>query len=251
MSASPPAPSFLTAASRAARLVFPRLLWGTRARLVAVLLAWPLLLPLLGWASGSGVPARAAVFDWYLSVMLPLAALVHATRLIRDDVESRTIVYLLSRPVSRRALFAGELSAYYAAAFAVALPATVGGWLLTSDGGASSFVATLAAVVLDVAAFGAAFALLGMLLKRPLVVGLLFLLWDWGLLVWSLFSAKFLGGPNLLTRLTVTGYVRAVAAADATGISAGQAAIALVVLVLISAMAGAVVFAAREWVPEP
>jgi hypothetical protein len=87
LSAPPKAPPFLTAAARAARLVFPRLLWGPRARLVAVLLAWPLLLPLLGAASGSGAPTRAVVFDWYLSVMIPLAALVHATRLVRDDVE--------------------------------------------------------------------------------------------------------------------------------------------------------------------
>jgi ABC-2 type transport system permease protein len=207
------------------------------------------LLPLLGAASGSGAPSRAVVFDWYLSVMIPLAALVHATRLVRDDVESRTIVYLLSRPVSRPALFAGELGAYLAAALSVALPATVAGWLLAAEG--ASLPGTLAAVVLDVAAFGAAFALLGMLLKRPLVAGLVFLLWDWGLLLWSLFSARFLGGPALLARLTISGYVRALAAADPAAITAGQAALVLSILFAICATAGAAVFAAREWVPEP
>jgi ABC-2 type transport system permease protein len=253
MSEPRPAPPFLTAASWAARLVFPRLLWGPRARLVAVLLAWPLVLPLLGWAAGSGMPGRAVVFELYLGVMLPLAALVHATRLVRDDVESRTIVYLLSRPVSRPALFAGELAAYHAAALAVALPASVAGWFLTADPrvGAASFPGLLAAVVFDVAAFGTFFALLGMLLKRPLVVGVLFLLWEWLLLLWSLFSERFWGGPALLARVTVTGYVRALVAADPAGVTAGQAAVVLGVLVLVCATAGAAVFAAREWVPEP
>jgi ABC-2 type transport system permease protein len=253
MSAPPPTPPFAIAASRAARLVFPRLLWGPRARLVAVLLAWPIVLPLLGRAAGGGGPARDAVFAWYLSVMLPLAALVHATRLIRDDVESRTIVYLLSRPVSRVALFAGELSAYFAASFAVAIPATVVGWLLAAEGQAASmsFAGALAAVVLGIAAFGALFSVVGLLLRRPLVVGLLFLLWEWGLLLWTLFSVKFLGGPNLLARLTVSGYVRAVAAPDPAGLPAAAAVAVLCVVVVIGATAGAAVFAAREWVPEP
>jgi ABC-2 type transport system permease protein len=247
VSAPPPAVPFLTAAGRAARLVFPRLLWGPRARLVAVLLAWPVLLPLLDAVSGAGAPTRAGVFDWYLGAMIPLAALVHATRLVRDDVESRTIVYLLSRPVSRPALFVGELAAYLAAALAVALPSTVAGWLLAD--GPWPLPGTLAAVAGAVAAFGVAFALLGMLLRRPLVLGLLLLLWEWWLLFWA--WTGFLGGPGALGRLALGGYVRALAVADPTGLSGGQAALALFIVVAICGTAGAAVFAAREWVPEP
>jgi ABC-2 type transport system permease protein len=246
----------MIAASRAARLVFPRLLWGTRARLVAVVLAWPVVLPVLGWVAGAGAPAREPVFAWYLSVIVPLAALVHATRLIRDDVESRTIVYLLSRPVSRPALFLGEWTAYLAAASAVSLPATVIGWRLTagSVSSSSSFAGTLLAVALDVAAFGALFALLGIGLKRPLVVGLLFLSWEWGILLWGLFTTRLfgglLGGPALLARLSITGYVRALTE-SVPGVSSAEAALVLGALTLACAFAGAVVFAAREWVPEP
>jgi ABC-2 type transport system permease protein len=245
----------MIAASRAARLVFPRLLWGPRARLVAVVLAWPIVLPVLGWVAGAGAPAREPVFGWYLSVIVPLAALVHATRLVRDDVESRTIVYLLSRPVSRRALFLGEWTAYLAAAFVVSLPATVISWRLTAESVSSSSLAgTLLAVALDVAVFGALFALLGIGLKRPLVVGLLFLSWEWGLLLWGLFTTRLfgglLGGPALLARLSITGYVRALTE-SVPGVSSGEAALVLGALTLACAFAGAVVFAAREWVPEP
>lgn len=239
-----PAAGFVATAFRAARLVFPRLLWGKRARLVAVLLSWPLLLPLLSWMSGAGSLSRESVFGAYLDTLLPLAALVHATRLIRDDVESRTIGYLLSRPVSRVALLTGEMGAYLVATLCVALPATLIGWYLLADSVLSGALSgTLLAVALTLAAFGAVFTLFGLLLRRPLTLGLV-LLFGW---------ERLSAAPGLLPRLTLTGYVRAVSggAAAPAGVDALQAAVVLIVVAVAGAVIGAIVFRVREYVPEP
>jgi ABC-2 type transport system permease protein len=231
-------------ALRAGRFVFPRLLWSRRAQLVALLLAWPLLLPLLAWLSGAGLPSRTTVFEGYLDTILPLAALVHATRLIRDDVESRTITYLLSRPISRPALLWGEMGAFLVAMLAVCLPATIVGWLLLADdGGSGSLPGVVAAAVLAVAAFGALFTLLGLVLRRPLTLGLVFLFgWE-----------RLAGAPGLLPRLTLSGYVRALAGMSSrpAGLDALPAALVMIAVLVACALLGAAVFTTREYVPEP
>ena len=56
---------------------------------------------------------------------LPLAALFYATALIADEVEGRTLTYLLTRPVQRRAILAGKFAAYLVTTLCLALPAAV------------------------------------------------------------------------------------------------------------------------------
>ena len=46
--------------------------------------------------------------------MLPLAALFYATSLVADEVEGRTLTYLLTRPITRASILAGKFAAYLA-----------------------------------------------------------------------------------------------------------------------------------------
>jgi len=144
------------------------------------------------------------VFYW-IGTALPLAALFYATSLVADEVEGRTLGYLLTRPISRSAILAGKFGAYLAAMLALALPAQVATFFLL----ATARNATLSAAVPDLftdagvlcltlLCYGALFCLLGVLLKRPLVPGLLFVfIWEW--------VSKL---PGYMPRLTFTAYLK-------------------------------------------
>jgi ABC-type transport system involved in multi-copper enzyme maturation permease subunit len=212
-------------ARRVVRFHWPRALLSRRGLVAAALLAWP-----LTGADPTGL---------YLDILLPLAALIHGTRLIRDDVEARTIVYLLSRPLPRPALLTGAFAAYLAAVFVVAIPAVTLGFVLT---GGNSLLRVLAAAVLALFAFGAAFTLLGVMLARPLPVALI-LLFGW---------ERLSNAPGLLPRVTLTGWVRALAGGPSApaGIEPLHAVLVLGLLTLVCAAAAAIVFSHREYVPS-
>ncbi len=146
------------------------------------------------------------VVRYWLRNVLPLAALFYATSLVADEVEGRTLPYLVTRPLTRASIFAGKFGAYLATTLSAALPAcVVTFYLLLSTRGfsalgsaASDLFRDLAVITLALVAYGALFALVGVLLKRPLIPGLVFL-YGWELLA-SL--------PGYLPRLTLTAWLR-------------------------------------------
>ncbi len=216
-------------AFRVARLVWPRLVASRRGLLVAALLAWPL--------------TGASVTGFYLDMILPLAALVHATRLVQDEIEARTITYLLSRPVARSGLLLGEMAAYLAAAAVVALPAITIGFMIPGGTPAASLLRLLAAAALALFAFGAVFALLGVAFKRPLAIALV-LLFGW---------ERLSAASGLLPRVTLTAYVRALAGASSApaGVSPIEAVLVLACVGAVCLSAAALVFSGREYVSAP
>jgi ABC-2 type transport system permease protein len=240
-------PGFLPAAASVTRFALPELLWSTRARWVGLALLWPVVWPLAALLTG----AQAATWDqvggaFYLDTLIPLAALIHASRLIRGNVEARTIVYLLSRPVSRAAVFAGHFAAYLAAMLIVAVPALVGGFLLATPGPEGRtlgvLLRALAAAGASTAVYGALFGFLGLVLRKPLVVGLL-VLFGWELLA---------NGPGLLPRVTLTAQIRTLAGVGEAipGLTLAAAAITLAVMAAMFLAASVAVFKYGEWVPE-
>ncbi len=203
---------------RAARALFDLslegMVWSRRSLLMALLLALPAVLAVLFRVSARSLPARIGGFDFYGVVVafyfvrnvLPLVALFYATALIADEVEGRTITYLLTRPVPRPALLAGKFAAYLATTIAMALPSvvvtffmlnTLRGWT-----GAGARVPELfrdmGVVALTLVVYGAFFTLMGVLLRRPVIPGLLFLF------VWELLA----NAPGYLPRFTITAYLR-------------------------------------------
>jgi ABC-2 type transport system permease protein len=126
---------------------------------------------------------------YWIRNVLPLAALFYATSLIADEVEGRTLTYLVTRPLTRGAIFAGKFAAYLVTALSLALPAAVitffvllstSGWSAVSAA-AGDLLRDLGVMALTLVAYGAFFALLGVLLKRPVIPGLMFL-YGWELL---------------------------------------------------------------------
>jgi ABC-type transport system involved in multi-copper enzyme maturation permease subunit len=234
---------FVGAAARVFELSWPTLLWGRRARWLALLLAWPLLLPLMSRVAGA--PAMAwtdVVGGFYLDMLLPLVALFQASRLIREEVENRTIVYLLARPAPRPSIYIGRFAAYVAASLAVAWPAIALGYLLAGSGGAFALGQALASSAAALTAYGALFGLAGLVLAKPMVVSLVVLV-----------VAKLLPFlPGYLPLLTPATYLHVIAGAVVHDhLTAGRACVALAALTVACLVAAVVVFKNGEYLPEP
>ena len=235
---------FLPAVARSFALAWPALAWGRRTRWALALLAWPALLTILGRLAGASTEWREAAGGLYLDLLLPLATLFFAGRLIREEVEGRTIVYLLARPAPRPSIVLGQFAAYVAATLAVVWPSiAVAFFLSASDGpGGAALVRALAASAAVILAFGAIFTLAGLLLRKPTVICLV-----------ALLAAKVLAhAPGRLPLVSPTTYIHALAGEAAppelTTLLAACVVAALTVACLAAAM---VVFRHGEYVPEP
>jgi ABC-type transport system involved in multi-copper enzyme maturation permease subunit len=203
---------------RAMRAVFDLslegMIWSRRSLLMVLLLGLPAPLALVFRIFITRLPPRVGAFDFYGVVIafyyvrnaLPLAALFYATALIADEVEGKTITYLLTRPIQRVSVLAGKFAAYLATTLALALPAVVLTFFLLTTmrgwAGVGALVPDLfrdmGVVALTLVTYGAFFTLMGVLLRRPVIPGLLFLF------VWELLA----NAPGYLPRFTITAYLR-------------------------------------------
>jgi ABC-2 type transport system permease protein len=206
---------FLRAARGVFGLYLDNMVWSRRSLLMAVLLGLPVLLALvyrvaLAARSTPGVSGfdlyGYVVALYYVRNVVPLAALFYATALVADEVESKTITYLLSRPLERTAILVGKFGAYLVTMLCLSLPAQVLTFFLLvtarSTVGLGAYVPNLFAdmgvLALASLVYGALFTLLGVLLRRPMILGLLFLF------IWELMANL----PGYMPRLTVTAYLR-------------------------------------------
>ncbi len=122
----------------------------------------------------------------FLQVVLVVVTLVHGTRLLREEIEDRTLVYLTTRRLSKAGLVTHKFLGFYGSALVILLPPLAASYLLVLssaglDPGANLevLVALLAMGSVGAAAFGGIFLLLGFGLRRPLAAGLLYgFLWE-------------------------------------------------------------------------
>jgi ABC-2 type transport system permease protein len=256
---------FLPAARGVFGLSLEGMIWSRRSLVMAILLGLPVLLALLyRVALAAKTAARFSGFDaygtlvalYYVRNVLPLAALFYATALVADEVEGKTITYLLTRPIRRPAILAGKFAAYLVTTLCLTLPALVITFFLmvTARGtaGVGAYVPNLfrdmGVLGLTLLAYGALFTLMGVMLRRPMILGLLFLF------VWELMANL----PGYMPRLTLTAYLRSLVSyrppQEGFGEIFGQvlpAALCLEVLGIASALflAGAAwIFSQREFV---
>jgi ABC-type transport system involved in multi-copper enzyme maturation permease subunit len=205
----------LDAARAVFSVSFERLFWSRRSLLMGALLCLPVVFGVLyRVVLVAKLPPRLSGFDlygtvvalYYIRNVLPLAALFYGTALVTDEVEERTITYLFTRPIRRASVLLGKFAAYLATTLCLVLPATVVSYfLLTTASGLSGatahgvdLVRDLGALAMGLLVYGAFFTCAGVLLKRPMIPGLLFLF------VWELVANL----PGYLPRLTLTAWLR-------------------------------------------
>jgi ABC-type transport system involved in multi-copper enzyme maturation permease subunit len=205
--------------ARAVRAVFDLslegMVWSRRSLVVAVLLGLPVVFAIAYRAVlAAKMPPQMTGFDlygivvaiYYVRNVLPLAALFYATALIADEVDGKTLTYLITRPVRRSAILVGKFAAYLATTLSLTLPAAVITFFLlaTAGGGAGiggrvpDLFRDLGVMALALLAYGGLFTLLGVVFRRPVIPGLLFLY------VWELVANL----PGYMPRFTLTAWLR-------------------------------------------
>jgi ABC-type transport system involved in multi-copper enzyme maturation permease subunit len=142
---------------------------------------------------------RSAMLGAYLGFLLPLFTLAYASGAIGADREARSMIWLMTRPIPRWAI--------YLAKFIGTLP-----WCLAFSGG--GFVALCLAggplgrealglywpaAAAGTVAFSALFHLIGAVFRRPVVVGLVYIFF---------FEALVAALPGSLKLLSLTFYAR-------------------------------------------
>jgi len=188
------APSFVSSALRVFDLSLGEMLWSRRTIFMALLLSAPVILALVSRiVQAMGVaPLRvngvrvggAGIFGmmiWVLFIRftIPMLGVFYGTSLIADEVDDKTLTYLFTRPVQRGAVLMGKYLAYLVCTVLVVLPSVMIVYFLIVPfaeiaGSFHLLLADLGIMALGLAAYGALFALVGTVLKRPLVVGLVF-----------------------------------------------------------------------------
>jgi ABC-2 type transport system permease protein len=239
---------------------------GWRPVVLSVLFLVPAALALLCVATMShrGEDLHDQLEEWLVfklipGALAPLAALLSAGGIVRDETEEQTLTYLLLRPIPRTLLYAIKLLGAFIAVTTMAvffslLTLAFIGWVAGSSPTAWKTipVAKVAAVfaVAQVAYCGL-FGILGLLMRRSLVVGVAYIIF----FEWVLASHD-----TLIRRATVMFHFRILVMRwiepsyeKGWGISLAQAPTAnecatyLLLVGLVLAALGAVFFALREF----
>jgi ABC-type transport system involved in multi-copper enzyme maturation permease subunit len=213
-------PGFMYAAMRVFDLSIGEMLWSRRTVFLGLLCGLPVIIALvlrglreLG-ASPINVnnvavngPVIFGIIVWvlYVRFIVPILGVFYGTALIADEVEDKTITYLFTRPIPRSAVLLGKYFAYLVCTIFVVLPSLMLVWLLIVPMGGSlgrsfpDLLKDLGLLAVGLSAYGALFALAGSVLKRPLLIGLMFVLgWEPVIMV----------VPGYLKRLTVAFYLQ-------------------------------------------
>ena len=222
---APPAnrPTVVASALRIFDLSLGQMLWSRRSVFLAILVGGPVLLAaairlatilehLFVHAGNNKQIGGVTLFGmmiWllYVHVIVPVLGVFYGTALIADEVDDKTITYLFTRPIPRRAVLIGKYLSYLTCTILLVLPSVVAVYFLIVpiNGGSvgRSFpllLADLGVLAAGLIAYGAVFALVGARLKRPLVIGLVFAFgWEPGVLL----------VPGYLKRATVAYYLQA------------------------------------------
>jgi hypothetical protein len=213
-------PTLAYASLRVFDLSLGEMLWSRRTVFMGLVLGLPViiavvvrLITLLG-APGLHVnnvaidgPTIFGLMIWafYLRFSVPVLGVFYGTSLMADEVEDKTITYLFTRPIPRAAVLLGKYLAYLACTVFVVLPSIVIVWLLIIPIGGRlgenfvDMVKDLGLLAVGLAVYGAVFAYIGAAVRRPLLAGLLFVLF---------WEPTMLALPGYLKRFTVAYYLQ-------------------------------------------
>jgi len=143
----------------------------------------------------------------YLQSMAPLLALFFGPMLVGEEVELQTITYLLTRPIPRTALVVGRFLAYFLIASAILVVSIAMTFAACTALGALGFslanfklLAHYEGVgLMALLGYGALAMFLGAWMKRPIIVGILFI-FGWQRIAMII--------PGLVDFLTIEKYIR-------------------------------------------
>lgn len=178
------------------RLALRRLLLRRRSALLAFA---PMLAALVAVVQAASGTADAKAFaglmeQLFLPTILPFLALVIGSSAIGEERDDATILYLASTPLPRLAIALPAIAAAALTTFVLCVPglAIVIALSPGDDFSISASLWALAAVVAGACAYAAAFGALSLRVKRPVVIGLIYVLFWEGSIATFAPSARWL-----------------------------------------------------------
>jgi ABC-2 type transport system permease protein len=134
---------------------------------------------------------QAVVVGLGLAVVLPVTSLIVGTGVLGSEVDDGTIIHILTKPLPRRDIILAKLLvAVGVSAVTSAVPLYIAGVL--ADGSRFALALAVAAVV-GAVAYSALFLLLSLLTRRPVLLGLVYIL------VWEGLLGRFVSGTRVLS----------------------------------------------------
>jgi ABC-2 type transport system permease protein len=219
-----------------ARLTARSLLGRRRALLLLALPAILLLLAALsrGLAGREDTTTVGMLGGFALGTVIPLLGLIAGTGAIGPEIDDGSIVYLLSKPLSRSSIATTKTAVAVAVVTAFgAVPVLLAGLVLSGTGARLAVGFGIAALVAGIA-YAALFVLLAVVTRQAVVVGLLYAL------IWESLVGTFVPGAQALSiqqwALSITEAVLGTQTAArlevdaAVGVSTGTVLLVLVVV---------------------
>jgi ABC-2 type transport system permease protein len=221
----------------------------------AIALLWRGLVPAKQFAPGDAYNSLAAslVFGFILTIL----SVIYGTGVVSQEMEQRTIVYLLTRPVPRwRILLAKFVGSVLAITITVCLSALLLALVLYGPAkvmGNGQVMRDLRILAVGALAYGSLFVFFATFLPRPLTWGLLFA-FGWESWVPNL--------PGSFGRLSLMTHLRALAPHSASertadflddfnpDIARPQAWLVVGLVTLLCLMAALIVFSIKEYAPR-
>lgn len=135
-----------------------------------------------------------------LAVVLPVVSLIVGTGVLGSEVDDGTIVHILTKPLPRRDIILAKLVvAVLVSAITAAVPLFVAGTLASS---ARLGLGLAAGAAAGAFAYSALFLLISLVTRRPVLLGLVYIL------VWEGLLGRFVSGTRVLS---IEQYVIAIA----------------------------------------
>ena len=135
--------------------------------------------------------------DIVVPTILPLATVILATNALGNEIEDRTMVYLVLKPVRRSRIILEKYAAVVQSTWLALILGMIIAWVMSVQGGMIDNVDVLAAAVLaalvGVLAYGAAFLALSLIVPRALIAGIIYIL------IWESLLARLIPGARLLS----------------------------------------------------
>ncbi len=209
-----------------ASLTLDTLFWSKKTIFVAAISVAIMLLALLGrlilayhWIRVPFTPAQ--VFASLMSTavihfLVVFVTLFYGTALISEEVDGKTLTYLLVRPIPKPTIMVGKFLALAWISALLVLPTVFFSYAILYLGGdlgplledAGVLGKDIGTIMLALMAYGSLFSLLGAWLKHPIITGLVYAFGWEGIISYL---------PGFTRKLTITHYVQSIFPHEDTG----------------------------------
>jgi ABC-2 type transport system permease protein len=214
---------------------------GKSLRVVAFFAVVPLLFAAIYAIDSAGTTSREFINDMFQNLIapttLPLAILTLGTNALGNELEDRTMVYLVLKPIPRWRIIVEKFLAVVAACTLLLWIGCALAWLVASRGDAGANIDQLVAMEAGVLAatlgYGSIFMAISLLVPRALLAGIMYTL------LWETTFARFIPGVRLFSvrQYVVSIYGRILGEAQFMPAQALRLGPAIILVIVISIVA--------------